>query len=320
MALYPLESFTAGEHLGTRAADGGLAGDGTWTGPVTGAAPFDWAVASWNGAGDRIEVCVRVRMEGAWSPWFSFGRWSSEGSRGSVAGQEHPPFGRLATDTLLLSRPADAYQLRVSLRGGVLARLWLAAAVASHRSEEPPFTPAWGVDLDVPRRSQMVYPGGGNVWCSPTSLAMVMAYYGHDESIPDATVPGVYDPVYDGHGNWPFNTAYAGTRGFLAYVDRFGGFADLERCIARRRPVIASVAYDPAWLPNVPIPRTAGHLLVVRGFTREGDVIVNDPAADDDRGVRRVYRRDLFRRAWLDRGGVVYVLAPLANSGGGVVE
>jgi len=319
VALYSVETFTAGEHLGTQSSSGGLTGDGTWTGPAADSAPFDWAWAAWNGVGERIEVCLRVRMNGAWSPWFSFGRWSADGARGSVSGQEHPPFGRLATDTLLLSGPADAYQFRVSLRGAVLTRLWLAAAVAAHRSEEPPFTPAWGVDLDVPRRSQMVYPGGGSVWCSPTSLAMVMAY-GHGESIPDATVPGVYDPVYDGHGNWPFNTAYAATRGFLAYVDRFGGFADLERSISRRRPVIASVAYDRAWLPNAPIPRTAGHILVVRGFTREGDVIVNDPAAEDDRGVRRVYRRDLFRRAWLDRGGVVYVLAPWANRGGGVVE
>jgi hypothetical protein len=139
---------------------------------------------------------------------------------------------------------------------------------------------------------------------------MVMAYYCHVESVPDAAVPGVYDAAYGGHGNWPFNTAYAATRGFTAYVDRFGGFADLERWIARGRPIIARVAYSREWLPNAPIPGTDGHLLVVRGFTPEGDVIVNDPAADSDEGVRLVYQRDLFRRAWLDGGGVVYVVYP----------
>lgn len=69
-------------------------------------------------------------------------------------------------------------------------------------------------------------------------------------------------------------------------MDRFGGFAELERWIAR------------------------GHLLVVRGFTPEGDVIVNDPAAASDEGVRRVYKRELFQRAWLDRSGVVYIIYP----------
>lgn len=316
MALYSCDSFAAGDHAGTRPAPDGLAGDGVWTGPVAEAAPFDWAVASWNGRGDLIEVLLRVRVSGAWSPWFSFGRWSSTGPRASVAGQAHEPFGRVDTDTLLLARPADAYQFRAQLRGAALQRLWLATAMKDERSDEPPHKAAWGVDLDVPLRSQMVYPDGGNVWCSPTSLAMVMAYYGHVESIPDETVPGVYDSVYDGHGNWPFNTAYAATRGFRAYVDRFGGFADLERWIARSRPIIATVAYDRSWLPNAPIARTAGHILVVRGFTAEGDVIVNDPAAPTDAEVRRVYRRDLFRRAWLDRSGVVYVLEPQSSAAG----
>lgn len=316
MALYFCDSFAAGDHAGTRPAPDGLAGDGVWTGPVAEAAPFDWAVASWNGRGDLIEVSLRVRVSGAWSPWFSFGRWSSTGPRASVAGQAHEPFGRVDTDTLLLARPADAYQFRAQLRGAALQRLWLATAMKDERSDEPPHKAAWGVDLDVPLRSQMVYPDGGNVWCSPTSLAMVMAYYDHVESIPDETVPGVYDSVYDGHGNWPFNTAYAATRGFRAYVDRFGGFADLERWIARSRPIIATVAYDRSWLPNAPIARTAGHILVVRGFTAEGDVIVNDPAAPTDAEVRRVYRRDLFRRAWLDRSGVVYVLEPQSSAAG----
>lgn len=308
MSLYPLDSFAGGEHLGTRNTEAGLAGNGIWTSPSYPAEPFDWAVCSWNGQGDLIEVSLRVQVDGAWSPWFSFGRWSSTGDRASVEGQKHEPFGRLSTDTLLLKQPAAAYQYKVELRGAALRRLWLSAAIAATRSAEEAYTPAWGADLNVPRRSQMVYPNGGNVWCSPTALTMVMAYYGHEESVPDDAVPGVYDSVYDGHGNWPFNTAYASTRGFTAYVDRFGGFADLERWVAKGHPVIASVAYSNEWLPNAPISNTQGHLLVVRGFTTDGDVVVNDPAAVDDDGVRLVYERQLFKRAWLDRGGVVYIV------------
>ena len=162
------------------------------------AAPFDWAVASWNGRGDLIEVSLRVRVSGAWSPWFSFGRWSSTGPRASVAGQAHEPFGRVDTDTLLLARPGRHYPFRAQLRGAALQRLWLATAMKDERSDEPPHKAAWGVDLDVPLRSQMVYPDGGNVWCSPTSFAMVMAYYGHGEVIvADAGATGLPDASAD---------------------------------------------------------------------------------------------------------------------------
>jgi len=41
---------------------------------------------------------------------------------------------------------------------------------------------------------------------------------------------------------------------------------------------------------------------VIRGFTRSGDVIVNDPAADRNTGVRRVYQREEFRKVWFGRG------------------
>jgi hypothetical protein len=56
--------------------------------------------------------------------------------------------------------------------------------------------------------------------------------------------------------------------------------------------------------------------MVVVGFTADGDVIANDPAAPDDSSVRRVYPRAAFENVWLRRtsgggsGGVVYVLHP----------
>lgn len=70
----------------------------------------------------------------------------------------------------------------------------------------------WNTLLAVPECSQMVYPDGGNRWCSPTSTSMVLGYRGIDpgECAPRvlAAVTGVYDWVYNGYGNWPFNTAY----------------------------------------------------------------------------------------------------------------
>lgn len=317
MSISSISEFSTGQHQGTcPGRHGGLylaegAVSGEWVSPAfTAPKPFVWAVASWNGQGRGIEVQVRVSGPAGWSPWFSFGRWSQGAERHSLPLQEVPGVGRLDTDTLHLEAPAAAWQLRVMLEEASVARLFLSTAGAHEEQDDKPLRTAWGIDLPVPCRSQMVYPDGGRVWCSPTSLSMVMAFWGRWESIPDQVVPGVYDPVYQGHGNWPFNAAYAGSRGFVAYVDRFFSFADLERHIAAGLPVIASVAYQKAWLPNAPIDQTAGHLLVVRGFTDQGDIIVNDPAGASDDEVRRVYPRDLFRRAWLDRSGVVYLIWP----------
>ncbi len=54
----------------------------------------------------------------------------------------------------------------------------------------------------MPLRSQMIYPNGGEVWCSPTSVAMLLAYW-HErtnapqlapfaalDAVPNIAVPG----------------------------------------------------------------------------------------------------------------------------------
>ena len=56
---------------------------------------------------------------------------------------------------------------------------------------------------------------------------------------------------------------------------------------------------------------TAGHLLVIVGFTKEGNPVVNDPAATSDATVQRVYDRGQFEENWMtSTGGVVYVIHP----------
>jgi hypothetical protein len=51
---------------------------------------------------------------------------------------------------------------------------------------------------------------------------------------------------------------------------------------------------------------------VIVGFTADGrHVIVNDPASPTNAGVRHVYDREQFERAWIPAsGGIVYVIRP----------
>jgi len=293
------------------------------------AEPFSELIPSWNvetPAGTWIEARVRARISERWTGWYSFGAWSDDrGRRASVANQRDAD-GRLLTDTLRLASPASAYQLALALHADDAGRtptVRLAAAVASRPSDVArdlePDRAAWGIVLDVPERSQMVYPNGGPVWCSPTSTTMVMAYWADRLGVPSLSRPvpevaeAVYDSVYRGNGNWSFNVAYAGRDGLAAYVSRMSSVAQLERWIGAGVPVVASLAWSPGELPNASVPSTDGHLLVVVGITDSGQVVVNDPAADPRRGqsVRRVYDRARFESLWLTHsGGTVYLIHP----------
>lgn len=297
---------------------------------------FRELIPSWNAEtppGTWIEVRLRANIgeAGHWTRWYELGSWSSESGperRQSVKGQSDAD-GRVSTDTLILKPPANAYQLALILRAGDSAAsgatpaVSLAAVLASAPSETARAVPAtqsvWGTTLPVPERSQMIYPNGGPVWCSPTSTSMVMAYWAEKLGEPALNRPvpevaaAVYDVVYRGNGNWPFNTAYAGQHGLTAYVSRMSSLAQVERWIEAGIPVVASLAWSPGELGNAAVPSTDGHLLVIVGFTPTGDAVVNDPAADPRLGlsVRRVYPRAQLERLWLTHsGGTVYLIYP----------
>jgi hypothetical protein len=152
-----------------------------------------------------------------------------------------------------------------------------------------------------------------------------------DRSYPDRVVAHVarmtYDDGFGGTGNWSFNTSYAASRvgagGGGAFVTRLRSLTEAQRFIAAGIPLIASITFSSGELSGAPISSTSGHLLVIVGFTKSGDVVVNDPAASSRAGVRRTYDRGQFEDAWLKRyasgsslrgsGGMVYVVHDAAH-------
>jgi hypothetical protein len=129
-----------------------------------------------------------------------------------------------------------------------------------------------------------------------------------DLPVPDVA-HAIYDPVYDGTGNWPFNTAFAGAfSGMKAFVSRFESVAELEHWTLAGLPVVVSVSYD--LLKGKELPQDAGHLMVCVGFTEEGDIVLNDPAHRPDQGeaCRRVFSRKNFITAWAHSKNSVYVI------------
>ena len=206
---------------------------------------FDTLIPSWNAAtpaGTWVQLEVRTRFgaSSSWSRWFNMGVWTSgtqSVKRHSVDGQKSETW-EVLTDTLQSRGPifADAYQYRLTLfteRWGVSPRVRGVFVVASDSNRHKDClgiaadeSSSWGRELAVPVRSQLVYEEGGEAWCSPASLSMVMAYWAGktsdaslDRSVP-TVVQGTYDHVYGGNGNWPFNAAYASSFGLRASVNR----------------------------------------------------------------------------------------------------
>lgn len=276
---------------------------------------FGSLIISWvgtPGVGRTERFLARAEVDGAWTAWYTMAVWQ-HGATGSVRGQ-HDALGRVDVDTLRLDGRASAFQLRLessSSDGGQAIRSLTAVAgepVGLAPTPEGPI--AWGRDLDVPRRSQAIQPPPYR-WdiCSPTSLTMVLGYWGTDLSVMEVAF-AVRDRTTGIFGNWPANTAFAASLGLDAWVDRFDSLAPVERDVAADRPVVASLRWRPGELPGAPLNATGGHLIVIRGFTEQGDVIVNDPAAPSEAAVRRILPRAAFERVWLRAGGVVYRIRP----------
>jgi hypothetical protein len=317
-------------------------------------------VASWNAdtpAGTWLQVEMRGRNNsGAQTGWYVMGRWASgDGDihRTSVPGQSDAT-GEVDVDTFEASTGVTLtdYQLRVTLYRApgtsatpTLRMVGAMTSAVPDRFTVPPsrLGGAEGVELNVPRYSQDVhdgqYPqwdGGGEAWCSPTSTEMVVEYWGKhpsaaqlsfvDPSYADPTVDvaarGTYDYDYQGTGNWPFNAAYAASYGLDAHITRLHSLTELESYVRLGIPVITSQSFEADELTGSGYS-TSGHLMVIIGFTKTGDVIANDPASPDDPAVRHVYNRRQFENIWLrtertlsdgstgsGSGGVVYVLTP----------
>jgi hypothetical protein len=192
-----------------------------------------------------------------------------------------------------------------------------AADTGAHARPLEPNRAAWGHEVAVPARTQLGWPGGHG-WCSPTSTDMALAFWSKKLSRPELDLPvpdvahAIFDPTFGGTGNWPFNTAFAGSfPGIRAYVTRFGDIRELEDWAVAGIPTIVSVSY--AVLKDAPRENDPGHLMVCDGFTSNGDIVLNDPAYHAERGerCRRVFLRANFLKAWASSRNTVYLIYPV---------
>ncbi len=336
-------------------------------GVAAGEVVTSWNAHTPKGTWLRVEL-HGVYTDGTKTPWYTMGIWTAgdgkDVPRRTSVDDQSDGKSSVWTDTFSIDKldsglRLKAFQVRLTLyralAGGAEPAVWRLSAMSSDVPDR--FTvpaskpgPGRGVELKVPRYSQEVhkgqypeYDGGGEAWCSPTSSQMILEYWGRKPSEkdlewvdPDFADPQVchaarytFDYQYEGCGNWPFNAAYAATyRDMESVVTRLGSLTDVERLVAAGIPVITSQSFIESELDGAGYG-TAGHLMTVIGFTKDGDVIANDPASEDNDAVRHVYKRRQWENIWLrtkrkdedgkvksGTGGVCYLYFPTRlNSG-----
>src|SRR5579872_482886 len=261
--------------------------------------PAREGVLSWNTFSESGTIAFRLlRAQLPATPWLAHVEWSAEGRRSMSP--EHEDV-RVDVDVIRSTQPFDGIEVRA--KDVEFKALMFAAPV--HNAPSMPYIREARI-LDVPARSQYVVEGERG-WCSATSLSMLNAYYGLDYDVP-STARAVFDRAYNGTGNWSFNVAFSGNLGLRAAVVYLRNLDHAQQLIEAGIPIAISYSWSEGELPNAPVEHSDGHLVVLCGFTANGDCAINDPAAPN---LRVVYPRAAIERLWLRNKGVAYAIAPV---------
>lgn len=295
--------------------------------------PFNDLVASWNTCtppGTEAEIYARLLVEGRWSSWMSWGRWSTfirrccpDQEDGLVWANAYRDGGDSSVN-VKDGKLASAFQLKAVLRACADAKEMpsLSLLCASWKNTNDPEWPKKCslpedfpeqkslVKLDTPAVSQKRRdPYYGGVICSATSIAMQLCGCGI-EVLPEEAVFAGLDYGFGGNGNWSYTTATAGAYGaesYAAYID----FKDLRSELSAGNAVGLSVKYsyrrdqDVPYLENA-TGTTHGHLIVCTGYRYSEELgeyvyLINDPAGGYDLSCTREYRQSQLDKAWYRR-------------------
>lgn len=289
-----LESVTVGDGaVSLERPDGSYRTRGFYTGPAMSFVAFDRLMVSWNAEtppGTLVEAGVRVRQQGVWGPWRSFGGWSPFLRRTGV----WDPLGKpgMRGGTVRLDAPADQLQVRIRLQtqNNELSPLVRLLAV----SVRPV---GWQPQEGRPIERQLYAPAYslcgrdpafGPAMDLPIVAASLMNRWGAD-ILPEELAHAMYDRALGSCGNLAFAAAAVGSFGcqaWAAYRDLGGLRAEIRE--GYPAAVLFSGAPTPQQALEGGLPLAEGlsapagrRMLVVRGFAGEGaetQVLLNDPA------------------------------------------
>ena len=218
---------------------------------------------------------------------------------------------RVATDEILLKKPASFYRYRLRISGGAEITLLTTTIVKDpfvYNEKKASKMPAGTYQIKINPISQMEQsPRLRRRICSPVSLCMALRSLGENTPLPDV-INNVFDPTADIYGNWLFNVVYAATQNTSAYVRRFETLTELPDFLTTNSRILASIAFGKNELAEAPLSHTIGHLVLICGWEK-GKILVADPAAPSAQTVCRAYNAHEFAHAWLcNKKGIAYIV------------
>lgn len=306
-------SEVSGTHSGTTLSGGALtlasgSTSGTFTSGTLNIGAFSTMVASWNARTNGGKVSLAVQFElsgGSWSGWYSWGAWSS--TRGvSASSSTSGTHASVSVDTLDVNSSYTAtgnikFRLTLTNSNGVptVSNVSFATPQMAKQNTAGAY-PSYYLN-NVPMRSQLASANGsiGNIICSPTTTAMALEYMGTYVTSLTAAYD-IYDNNWKAYGNWSFAVAYAGEKGYTAYLDYYD-VAMAKYALSQGVVLGCSTTLT-----------SSGHLVLLTGYDEANDqFIVNDPNVSESSIKVTRYSTSYFTARWLKSStanlGLVYV-------------
>lgn len=285
---------------------------GCYTSAPIGLPNFDRLVMSWNAdtpAGTVVEAQARVLVDGNWSQWNSFGRWSPFLPIRSNA--KRPPRGPISVEGNILSldgKHAVQAQMRiylytedekltptVNLLAVSVRPLDFSSSVPSPR----PIHRALHIPAYCQGQRDPLFRGAISL---PVCIAGMMNRWGEDV-LPEELAHAMYDWADNDCANLSFGAAVAGCWGYESYA----AWCDLPHLHDELREGYAVAVrlsyggerYEP---PAIADRNEHGrHYVTVTGFVSENGrdyVLVNEPLSPDDSCVPRRWDIEYFLDVW----------------------
>ena len=296
--------------------------EGSYLSPIFNTSSFTELTASWsaitNSTTGSVEVQVRLKIDGVWSAYVSYGAWKMSSQNASCSGTTSDGLVKINQDevTPTAGRSATAYQYRVLFkRSSSEASPILKCVNVALKINKSDVAIKEGIKqsvvYDVPKLYQREVPNIGGSICSPTTTTMLLKYYGYSfvglgyNYEHEYVARTAYDHGANVFGNWSFNVAFMGSMGEFACVWRFAGPNDLINYLSDHGPVGISVKGNMQGYYT-----TSGHLLVCKGYRVESGnyiFICNDP---NIQGVEVEYTYETIKTVWRN---IAYIIEPTYN-------
>ena len=296
--------------------------EGSYCSEVIDTLAFSKIIGSWSAITSKhatVELQIRVMVDGKWSKYLSYQPWGFGNKNSSLDSTDD--IAKISIDEILIldHKLAQKFQYKIIMKrlnhltpSPKLSLVSFALRIPKYSykpniDDLPKF-----MDYKVPMLSQQTVQKIGSSLCSPTSIAMLLLYKGHD-LYKDDDQPHKYiakhvkDYEANIYGNWVFNTVGISSYGEHAYVSMMYSIEELMRHLVEIGPVVASVSGD------MGLYQTKGHLMIIRGYRINDDnemfIIANDPNINErfNNGlfVYYEYPIDTFINVWK---GIVYVI------------